>query len=114
MRLLKPRLWVFLLLIALMAVGLRILVPRYSEFGEEYKRRAYRHERFQQVNAAGSRNPGYDEGYRRIGEYHAALAWKYRHAAEYPFLPLGADPVPPIDPSTGQPWVWIPQAKFDR
>jgi hypothetical protein len=114
MRLLKFRLWALLLLIALVAVGMRTLVPRYSELGNQYKRRAHRHELFQRMYAAGSRNPTYDEGYRRIGEYHAALARKYFQAAESPFLPLAADPAPPIDPSTGAPWVWIPQTKFDR
>jgi hypothetical protein len=113
-RLLKLRLSVFLLLIALVAVGLRLLVPRYSALRDEYQRRAYHHERFERLYASGSTDANLDEGYRRIGEYHAALARKYRHAAGYPFLPLGADTVPPIDPSTGQPWVWIPQTKFDR
>jgi hypothetical protein len=114
MRLLKVRLWVFMLLIALVAVGLWLLGPRYSELADQYRRRALHHERFERMYAAGSSNPIYDEGYRRIGEYHAALVRKYHHAAAYPLLPLGADPVPPIAPSTGEPWVWTPETNFDR
>jgi hypothetical protein len=39
-RLLKIRIWVFMLLIALVAVGLWFLGPRCSELAEYYKQRA--------------------------------------------------------------------------